>query len=280
MRAPFLEVIQQEPATAGMRAMVTKIFAVHGTAVPSEVLHSVPCDASVLHVHLRGDPELDLAHGDCSFFTGIRHGSALHSVGGHFLTLFATLTPLGAVALLEGASLDGQNPCIPLGHVLGVGAAQSLELAVSAHLTPGEALAAFGCWLEDRLLVRQTIPEAAWRAARVQCELSKSPRTRVIDVAQRQAVSQRQLERDMQRWFNLPPKQFALTAQFQRLLHLAARGESLSGIAAEAGFVDQAHMTRTVKRFTGMTPRQLLHAQPGPIASLFQNVSPGARIFV
>jgi AraC-like DNA-binding protein len=280
MTAPFIEVIQQAPATAGLRAMVTKIFAVHGAAVPSELLHSVPCDASVLHVHLRGDPELDRARSDCSFFTGIRHASARHSVGGDFVTLFAMLTPLGAVALLEGAGLDGQNPCIPMGHVLGVGAAQSLERVVSTHATPNDALAAFGHWLEDRLLMRRVIPEAAWRAARVQCELSKSPQTRVIDAAQQQAVSQRQLERDMQRWFNLPPKQFALTAQFQRLLHLAARGESLSGMAAEAGFVDQAHMTRAVKRFTGMTPRQLLQAQPGPIARVFQSVSPGARIFV
>jgi AraC-like DNA-binding protein len=280
MRTPFLEVTQQEPATAAMRALVTKIFAVHGAAVPSEVLHSIPCDASMLHVHLRGDPELDRARGDCSFFTGIRHGSARHSVGGDFVTLFAMLTPLGAVALLEGAGLDGLNPCIPLGHVLGIGTARSLERAVSAHATPSEALAAFGHWLEDRLLRRRPIPEAAWRAARVSCVLSKSPRIRVVDAAQQQAVSQRQLERDMQRWFNLPPKQFALTAQFQRLLFLAAPGGSLSGLAAEAGFVDQAHMARAVKRFTGMTPRQLLHVQPGPVARVFQGVSPRARVFV
>ena len=37
---------------------------------------------------------------------------------------------------------------------------------------------------------------------------------------------------------------------------LSERHRPLSQIAAEAGFADQSHFTRTFKRFTGLTPRQ------------------------
>jgi len=41
------------------------------------------------------------------------------------------------------------------------------------------------------------------------------------------------------------------------LERLAAGEQSLAGLAAEAGFADQAHMTRTLRRETDLTPGQL-----------------------
>ncbi|MBL0727280.1 AraC family transcriptional regulator [Piscinibacter sp. HJYY11] len=280
MKASFLEIVQHVPATTTMRELVTKVFALRGSGVPVESLHALPCDALLLHVHLWGDPELDRATGERSFFTGIRQAPACHSVGGDFLTLFAVLTPPGAVALLGGAPMDGLDPCVTLSRVTTLDVARSLERAVCAQPSVELALAEFARWLESRLSRRCVIPQAAWRVARVSSELSLAPSTKVGDAAQRQAVSQRQLERDMQRWFNVPPKQYALTAQFQRLLQVAGREETLLGAALEAGFADQAHMNRAVKRFSGMTPQQLLRAATGPVSATFrQAMTTHARVF-
>lgn len=279
MTAPFLHVVAHAPAAASLAPWVTRVFALHGRDVPAEAMHCLPCDAALLHVHLAGNPELDRARGDRSFFTGIRPAPATHTVGGDFLTLFAVLTPAGAVALLEGAGIDGIDPCVPLSEVIGLDGARSLERTVGGASTPDAALPRLAQWLEARLVRRRAIPEAAWRAARVSCELSMAPGTKVVDAASRQAISQRQLERDMQRWLNVPPKQYALTAQFQRLLHVVGHEASLAGAAAEAGFADQAHMTRAVKKFSGKTPGELFRPAPGPVSASFRQASPGLRVF-
>jgi AraC-like DNA-binding protein len=280
MKTPLLEVTQRQPQSSGLRAWVQNTFVLSGAALPNEVLHAVPGHSSILHVHLQRNPELNRANGNMRYFTSVRQTASSHTVGGDFITLFAILTPVGAVALLRGAGIGGLASCMPLSAVLNDDDALSLERAVTARLGLGGALDAFNRWLEARLLRRQRVPEAAWRAARVSCELAQAPRTRVADAAKRQTVSPRQLERDMHRWFNLQPKQFALAAQLQRVMQLVLTGQPLSDIALEAGFADQAHMSRTVKGLTGMTPGQLLLARPGPIARAFHGVCAGARVFV
>jgi AraC-like DNA-binding protein len=60
---------------------------------------------------------------------------------------------------------------------------------------------------------------------------------------------------------NYGPKLFQSVLRFQRLLNLtgcASAPGSLAQFYAEAGYADQAHMTREVQRFSGMPPTVLL----------------------
>jgi AraC-like DNA-binding protein len=53
--------------------------------------------------------------------------------------------------------------------------------------------------------------------------------------------------------------------RFQRLLSFAASGrrsESLAALAVDAGYADQAHMTREVRRFADHVPSALLGSTP------------------
>jgi methylphosphotriester-DNA--protein-cysteine methyltransferase len=50
------------------------------------------------------------------------------------------------------------------------------------------------------------------------------------------------------------PKTFARVARFWRALALVRAGESLAAAAAEAGYADQAHMTRELVVLGGRTP--------------------------
>jgi len=56
------------------------------------------------------------------------------------------------------------------------------------------------------------------------------------------------------------PKMFQSILRFQRLLNLAGGTSShqrLAGLAADAGYADQAHMTREVQRFANCPPTAL-----------------------
>ena len=58
--------------------------------------------------------------------------------------------------------------------------------------------------------------------------------------------------------------------QLRRARHayrLLTKGASLSAAAAEAGYADQAHMTRSFRAFAGMSPGRILAGDPSPFDS-------------
>ncbi len=55
----------------------------------------------------------------------------------------------------------------------------------------------------------------------------------------------------------LTPKEFARLMRLQATLRALDLTPSLSALAADAGFSDQAHATRELQRSTGLTPASL-----------------------
>lgn len=81
------------------------------------------------------------------------------------------------------------------------------------------------------------------------------------------ALSASQLRRRCLHAVGLSPKVLQRTLRFQGFLALAQAGamamsrrgtDSLGGLAIDAGYADQAHLSRECLRLTGLTPRQLL----------------------
>jgi AraC-like DNA-binding protein len=71
------------------------------------------------------------------------------------------------------------------------------------------------------------------------------------------------VSRGFKQVFAVTPTEFRIEARTQRALALIARSEeSLASVAALAGFADQAHMTRAVRRLTGATPGQWRRSNP------------------
>lgn len=90
----------------------------------------------------------------------------------------------------------------------------------------------------------------------------------VRDVAAHVALSPSQLRRRALHAVGLTPKTLQRTLRFQGFLALAQAGavpsgrrdaDGISGLAADAGYTDQAHLNRECLRLSGLTPRQLLH---------------------
>lgn len=73
-------------------------------------------------------------------------------------------------------------------------------------------------------------------------------------------VSPRTLRRRCQEAFGYGPKTLDRILRFQRFLNLARRsgGERLAGLAFEADYSDQAHLTREVRRLSGFSPAAIL----------------------
>jgi AraC-like DNA-binding protein len=100
--------------------------------------------------------------------------------------------------------------------------------------------------------VRQLMP---WRTANVG------------SLTSRLSISERQLRRRCQAAIGLAPKALQRVLRFQGLLALVQSalaqgrepaGDGLAALAADAGYADQAHLTRECVRLTGVPPRTFL----------------------
>ena len=84
-----------------------------------------------------------------------------------------------------------------------------------------------------------------------------APGVSVTALSARLNLSRRQLERDFLEWVGVPPKVFMGIRRSQQALALLSRpspAAPLADIALAAGYADQSHMTRELKRYLGVTP--------------------------
>jgi len=100
------------------------------------------------------------------------------------------------------------------------------------------------------------------RVRRAVDTLLRAPATRVDRLARGLGLSERQLERIFTERVGVAPKQLARTVRLQRVLALDG---TLAARAAAAGFADQAHLAREVKRLTGLTSTALLATAAWPV---------------
>lgn len=96
----------------------------------------------------------------------------------------------------------------------------------------------------------------------------------VTDLADRLAISQRQLRRRFAHAIGYSPKTLARILRLQRFLALAEGRGGLARVAVEAGYADQPHLTRESRELTGLSPAALLAAGAGPAGERFSSAGP------
>ena len=79
------------------------------------------------------------------------------------------------------------------------------------------------------------------------------------EVSRELGFSERQLRRRLERAVGYGPRTLGRVIRLQRFLQGCERDRSapLAGLAADAGYADQAHLARDCRRFTGRTPSAL-----------------------
>ncbi|WP_406006114.1 helix-turn-helix domain-containing protein [Streptomyces sp. NBC_00637] len=109
--------------------------------------------------------------------------------------------------------------------------------------------------LEELALERAAPPDLALRRL-VAALASGRP---VAETADELGLGARQLHRRALSSFGYGPKTLARILRLQRALALARRGVPYADTANRTGYADQAHLSRDVKEFTGLTLGALLH---------------------
>ena len=89
-------------------------------------------------------------------------------------------------------------------------------------------------------------------------------------------IGDRQLRRRFLDAVGYGPKTLERILRFQRFLTLAGKGD-LARLALEAGYADQAHLTRECTRLSGLPPAQLLAEGAGPAGERSVSFKTAAR---
>jgi AraC-like DNA-binding protein len=247
-------------------------------------LQIAPHDAWMLTVQFARDGdarERKSPHGLNTALTGVRHWTGRFRGAGNCTTLFALLTPLGVVELLDSQRLD-KVPRIraQVGEVLDQRLTKGLEDSIALARSLEDQLHTLGHWLEERAVRRTEHSRCAARAARVAMRVSREPMRAVEDLAHAERVSRRQLERDFSRWLATTPRHWAQVSRVQDVARRARSGVRMADLAMELGFADQPHMCNVIKQLTGLSPKQFMQAGNHPLGVAFRSVTDGGRVYL
>jgi AraC-like DNA-binding protein len=105
---------------------------------------------------------------------------------------------------------------------------------------------------------RAPSPAVLWAWRRLMETRGRIPIATVVDEV---GFSQKHLIAQFREHIGLAPKTFARVLRFARAVELIKRGDRrLVDLADGCGYYDQAHFTRDVREFAGVTPRELVNS--------------------
>jgi AraC-like DNA-binding protein len=151
--------------------------------------------------------------------------------------------------------------------------AERIAERVAAEATPGKRLRTLAEEVGVRLAATadQLVRAAAIAAAR--------PGARVERIGDDLGITDRQLRRRFAATVGYGPKTLQRVLRFQRFLALARRdGRDLARLALDAGYADQAHLTRECRRLSGLTPAALLASGAVPAGERLAAEPDGLRL--
>jgi AraC-like DNA-binding protein len=189
------------------------------------------------------------------FSGGIADGTSISRAHGRQAGIQVDL-PLESLAALLGAPVAAlANQVAPLGDLIGPEAARLGDALGTA--TDDEARFA----LLDAFLTRRFAnepaadPVARWAARQLMAEHAPGSDTLAREIG----WSRKTLARRVRAATGFGPDRLRRLARFERFAEAIRQrpADSLAGLAAEHGYVDQAHLTHEVRAFSAMTPGEL-----------------------
>ncbi|MDO9407318.1 AraC family transcriptional regulator [Patulibacter sp.] len=191
-----------------------------------------------------------------SFAGGVSLGPAVSRHEGRTHTMQVDLSPLGTAAVLgvPGAALAGAIVDLP--DLIGEAAARELlERLADADGWP-DRFALLEAWIARRV-ADAPAPRAdvAWAVRRLEETGGRLP---IEELRRELRCSRRHLSSRFREAVGVGPKAYARLVRFDRARQLlGVRTNDLASVAAACGYSDQAHLTREVRAFAGVTPAAL-----------------------
>lgn len=171
---------------------------------------------------------------------------------------FALLTPAAALRVLGGPLRGLVDRRIPLEHFCGRAEQRKLCEALASARSPGDRTRGLAAWIEERMHRRGKLTVGEARVAEAtQVMLQGGWRSGMTALAASLSVTRRHIEREFDKWLGISPVSYARLVRFQQAVAALAGGASTIGVAMDWGYADQSHLTRVVREFAFMTPREL-----------------------
>jgi AraC-like DNA-binding protein len=220
----------------------------------SQSVRSQPCrnlvlpDACIDVVLIDDAPPVVAGPWTKPFVAHLRPGSVI--VGARF-------HPGAAGSLLGLPVSELLNLCVPLADVWNKEAVASFS-SIAGLADIGAKRAALESIMLRRLSSSREPDRSVAAAIRA---FAFHPEARIERVSRCLGMSSRQLQRRFGSAVGYGPKMFQSVLRFQRLLHIARTANGTGTLvqsSVEAGYADQPHMTREVRRFSDSSPSSLL----------------------
>jgi AraC-like DNA-binding protein len=210
----------------------------------------LPSGAAVLGFQLQGRVRAGDALLSVIGVTGIQKSARRYVYAGSTRSVLVRFTPQGAACLGVPASALS-NASVPLDALL-PGSGELVERVHGAR-TVEEGVGLVQDFLAHRPFTADPLVERALRVLGAEPDEAAS----VARLARSLSMSERQLERRFLDRVGISPKRYASLRRFERAAALLGSGAPLGRVALDAGYYDQSHFTRELRRFAGMTPGAL-----------------------
>ena len=192
-----------------------------------------------------------------SVITGLRKSSRLLQYASHTAMLLVLFREGGATAFFREPLHELFGTSRPLDDLI-----HRRELAeTEERLADAQANPQRIALIERFLLSRLRPPISEQRIAQAVATIkTANGNTGMKALAQSLCISQDALEKRFRRAVGATPKQFAAIVRFRHLISAHPAAPSLTDLAYEAGYFDQAHFIKDFRSFTGQAPHDFFKA--------------------
>jgi AraC-like DNA-binding protein len=170
-------------------------------------------------------------------------------------TFFVCFHPNGFLPFATLPIKEMENTAVPLETLFGKDGAEIGQMILNAGST-SDRIDRIERFLLNRLTDKETID--AIIQATVETILTNHGQVSVTELSRQTRITRRHLERKFSSVIGLSPKQLSKTIRLQATLKVLLNKKitSLTDLAYECDYYDQAHFIKEFKEFTGLTPKE------------------------
>jgi AraC-like DNA-binding protein len=187
-----------------------------------------------------------------------------------YVNCFATrFYPYGFANFVTKPINDLANKETPIAELFGETPAHELEQKILAATDTSERIRIVEAFLSG-LLNRETTIDQIVRSS-INLLFSSNGSLPIHALFSKNPQQRRQLERKFMKQIGLSPKQLGKVIRLQTALNMMVnqKAETLSQIAYESEYYDQAHFIKDFKEFTGINPKEFLSDEKMALSTLF-----------
>lgn len=188
---------------------------------------------------------------------------------GHVDSFAICFYPYGFANFLSAPLKSLTDKEVPIKDLFGNVEAQQLENDMIGARDTAHRIEIIEAFLLKKLKERSTADTLV--QSTIDALLRSGGNSQIGDIIKSDPSKRRQLERKFAKQIGISPKQLGKVIRLQAALELMLhnKAESLTHVAYESGYYDQAHFIKDFKEFTDTNPREFLEGGEMTLATLF-----------